>query len=66
MAPQLAAYTSLPLYTQRIDLRYAWNDSPSSGIHKVPNYCTMNSTITLPALWKREGVFAIPLLVIRD
>ena len=35
---QLAAYTSLPLYTQRIDLRYAWNDSPSSSIHKVPNY----------------------------
>ena len=21
-----------------IDLRYTWNDSPSSGIHKIPNY----------------------------
>ena len=30
---QLAAYTSLPLYTQRIDLRYAWNDSPNSDIY---------------------------------
>ncbi len=25
------------LYTQRIDLTYSWNDSPSSDIHKVPN-----------------------------
>ena len=41
---------------------YPWYDSPP------PTPTPPSSAILpcLPALWKREGVFAIPLLVIRD
>jgi len=56
MIPQAAASTRSPI-TAPEELRHT---------PLPPNILILNSTITLLALWKREGVLAIPLLVIRD
>jgi hypothetical protein len=69
------------LHPRRISLGCAWDGSTTNDIFKIPRYPPPTQPhIVLPALvlvlelvimlvlalWKREGVFQIPLLVIRD